>query len=90
MAKIQTSLRLEEENFKTAKEILQSLGLNFSEAVNIFVAKVVQERGLPFEVKLPEIEPIEPESEEFAEIASIKSEGNEKLTLEEAKKVLGL
>ena len=27
--------------------------MNFTEAVNVFASMVVQERGLPFEVKLP-------------------------------------
>ena len=52
MPKVQTSLRLEEKTFREAKEILASLGMNFTEAVNIFSAMVVQERGLPFDVKL--------------------------------------
>ena len=50
MSKVQTSLRLEEETFNDAKEILKSLGMNFTEAVNIFASMVVQERGLPFDV----------------------------------------
>jgi DNA-damage-inducible protein J len=53
MSKVQTSLRLEEKTFVEAKEILKSLGMNFTEAVNIFATMVVQERGLPFDVKLP-------------------------------------
>lgn len=53
MAKSQTSLRLEEETLTEAKAILKSLGLNFSEAVNIFASMVVQQKGLPFDVKLP-------------------------------------
>jgi len=53
MSKVQTSLRLEEETFLEAKSILKSLGMNFTEAVNVFASMVVQEKGLPFEVKLP-------------------------------------
>jgi DNA-damage-inducible protein J len=53
MSKVQTSLRLEEETFNEAKEILKSLGMNFTEAVNVFASMVVQEKGLPFDVKLP-------------------------------------
>jgi DNA-damage-inducible protein J len=53
MAKVQTSLRLEEETFLEAKTILKPLGMNFTEAVNVFASMVVQERGLPFDVKLP-------------------------------------
>jgi len=51
--KIQTSLRLEESKFLEAKEILAQLGLNFSEAVNIFTSMIVQTKGLPFEIKIP-------------------------------------
>jgi len=52
MSKVQTSLRLEEETFNEAKIILKSLGMNFTEAVNVFASMVVQERGLPFDVKV--------------------------------------
>ena len=58
MPKVQTSLRLEEETFKEAKEILNALGMNFTQAVNIFASMVVQEKGLPFVVKLPNKETI--------------------------------
>ncbi len=51
--KIQTSLRLDAEKFTEAKKILSHLGMNFSEAVNIFTSQVVMQRGLPFQVILP-------------------------------------
>ncbi len=70
MPKIQTSLRIEEKTFKEAKEILSSLGMNFTEAVNIFVSMVVQERGLPFDVKIHEYPAI---SEEEAKAKVKKS-----------------
>ena len=57
--KIQTSVRLDGEAFLEAKIILKSLGMNFTEAVNVFTNMVVQERGLPFEVKIPNKETIE-------------------------------
>ena len=53
MGKVQTSLRLDEDKFSEAKEILKSLGLNFTEAVNIFTSMVVANKGLPFDVKIP-------------------------------------
>ena len=53
MSKVQTSLRLDEDKFLEAKEILRSLGLNFTEAVNIFTSMVVANKGLPFDVKIP-------------------------------------
>jgi len=53
MSKVQTSLRLDEHKLYEAKEILKNLGLNFTEAVNIFTSMVVATKGLPFDVKLP-------------------------------------
>lgn len=59
MSKVQTSLRLDEVTLKEAKIILNSLGLNFTEAVNIFTNMVVQHKGLPFDVKIPNAETIQ-------------------------------
>jgi len=51
--KVQTSLRIEQNSLKDAKKILEEMGMNFSEAVNIFTKMIVAHRGLPFDVKLP-------------------------------------
>ncbi|WP_221895734.1 type II toxin-antitoxin system RelB/DinJ family antitoxin [Bathymodiolus japonicus methanotrophic gill symbiont] len=51
--KTQTSLRLDQKKLAEAKQILADLGLNFSEAVNIFTNLIVAKRGLPFNVTLP-------------------------------------
>jgi DNA-damage-inducible protein J len=51
--KIQTSLRLDAEKLTEAKQILAELGMNFSEAVNIFTSMIVAKQGLPFNVTLP-------------------------------------
>ncbi len=59
MHKVQTSVRLDEEKFKLAKEILSELGMNFTEAVNIFTNMVVAKKGLPFEVNLPNAETLQ-------------------------------
>jgi DNA-damage-inducible protein J len=77
-AKIQTSLRLDEEAFLEAKKILKSLGMNFTEAVNVFTNMVVQERGLPFEVKIPNRETLEAMKE-------VEKHITEKVTLNELK-----
>ena len=53
MSKIQTSLRLDADKFSEAKMILKELGLNFTEAVNIFTSMVVANKGLPFNVNIP-------------------------------------
>ena len=54
MSKIQTSLRIEEESLNEAKQILSRLGMNFSEAVNMFTCMIVEKNGLPFPVQLSE------------------------------------
>lgn len=54
MSKIQTSLRIEEESLNEAKQILSRLGMNFSEAVNMFTCMIVEKNGLPFSVQLSE------------------------------------
>lgn len=59
MMKVQTSMRIEESTFNEAKAILASLGMNFTDAVNIFASMVVQAKGLPFEVKLPNAETLQ-------------------------------
>ena len=53
MSKVQTSLRLDADKLAEAKVILKDLGLNFTDAVNIFTNMVVINRGLPFDVKVP-------------------------------------
>ena len=52
--KVQTSLRIDQKSLQDAKEILDKMGMNFSEAVNIFTKMIVFHRGLPFDVKLPD------------------------------------
>lgn len=51
--KTQTSLRIDADKLAEAKQILSQLGINFSEAVNIFTNLIVAKRGLPFDVALP-------------------------------------
>lgn len=52
-----TQIRIEETTKKQAVELLEGLGLNLSEAVNMFLKQVILQRGLPFEVKYPEYKP---------------------------------
>ena len=53
MSKVQTSLRIDAIKLRKAKEILNELGMNFTEAVNIFTSMIVVQQGLPFKVNLP-------------------------------------
>jgi len=45
-----TSINLNKEAKENAKIIFKELGINMSEAVNIFLAQVNLHKGLPFEV----------------------------------------
>lgn len=56
--KVQTSLRIDKNVLYESKKIFNKLGMNFSEAVNIFTSMVVQHNGLPFDVKLPNDETV--------------------------------
>ena len=51
--KIQTSVRVEDVFYNEAKEIFQRFGLSFGDAVNIFLAKVAMEKGIPFDLTVP-------------------------------------
>lgn len=54
---IPTQIRIEENTKKQAVELLEGLGLNLSEAVNMFLKQVILQNGLPFEVKYPQLKP---------------------------------
>jgi DNA-damage-inducible protein J len=51
--KIQTSVRVENNLYNEAKNIFSKFGLSFGDAVNIFLAKVAMEKGIPFDLSLP-------------------------------------
>ena len=51
--KTRTNVYLDKNLKEQAKEIYKHYGLSLSEAVNIFLAQSVFNRGLPFEVKIP-------------------------------------
>ena len=51
--KTQTTIRVDQENYLQAKEILKYLGLTYSQAINVFNNMIVCHKGLPFEIKIP-------------------------------------
>lgn len=57
MATTPTQIRIEENTKKQAVELLEGLGLNLSDAVNMFLKQVVLRGGIPFEIKYPEFKP---------------------------------
>jgi DNA-damage-inducible protein J len=51
--KTQTTIRVEETNYHKAKEILDQIGMSYSQAIGVFNSMIVLNKGLPFEVKIP-------------------------------------
>jgi DNA-damage-inducible protein J len=52
MAKIQIGVRVEEDDYQLAKQILEELGISYPQAVNMFNKAIIRENGIPFELKL--------------------------------------
>ena len=59
MSKTQTTIRLEEHDYKEAKDILKYIGMSYSQAVNMFNRMIVLNKGLPFEAKIPNDETLQ-------------------------------
>lgn len=51
--------RIEPEVKEEAEEILAALGVPASNAINMFYKQIIIQRGLPFEVKMPKVRPID-------------------------------
>lgn len=51
--KVSISVKTSQADKQQAAKIFESLGLNLSTAINIFIKKSIAEGGLPFEVKNP-------------------------------------
>lgn len=49
--------RISEELKQDAETILKQLGLNTSQAINLYFSQIVLRKGLPFDVVIPEEEP---------------------------------
>lgn len=57
MATTPTQIRIDEVTKKQAVELLEGLGINLSDAVNMFLKQVVLRGGIPFDVRYPEFKP---------------------------------
>ncbi len=79
MSKTQTTIRLEEHDYKEAKDILKYIGMSYAQAVNMFNRMIVLERGLPFEAKIPNKETLKAMKEAMEGI------NLEEITLEDLK-----
>ena len=51
--KIRTNVYLDADIKKKAQEIFSHYGMGLSDAFNIFLAQSVLEKGIPFELKIP-------------------------------------
>jgi DNA-damage-inducible protein J len=56
MATTMVHIRVEETLKAQAAETLATMGLSLSDAVRVFLTRVVAEQGLPFELKAPNAE----------------------------------
>lgn len=60
-----------------SNEIFVKLGLNMTTAINIFLKKVIKEKGIPFELKLEAEKDMREAAEELRKIEN--NEGNYKI-----------
>ena len=51
-------VRVEPKIKEPAEEVLEQLGIPMSNAVGLFLRQVVLQRGIPFEMKLPQNKPL--------------------------------
>ena len=81
--KTRTNVYLDSEMKKKAQEIFKQYGMGLSDAFNIFLAQSVMQRGIPFEIKIP--------NDETAQVIKDAREGKNmtKISLDELKKEVG-
>jgi DNA-damage-inducible protein J len=77
--------RLEPEIKEQAEQILSKLGIPVANAVNLFLHQVVLRKGIPFEVSLPQNEPL---SHSVLSIEELNAEIEKGFTSLEAGKVI--
>lgn len=67
--------RIEPDVKEQAETILSSLGISVSNAINMFYKQIILQRGLPFEVKLPEGYPINVEALSEEQLDEVLEQG---------------
>ena len=60
--------RIEPDVKEQAESILTALGIPASNAINMFYKQIILHRGLPFEVKMPAVRPVDTSELSDAEI----------------------
>ena len=81
--KVRTNVYLDAEIKRQAQEIFKRYGMGLSDAFNIFMAQAVMQRGIPFDVRIP--------NEETARTIKDARDGKDmgKVSIEELKKEAG-
>lgn len=82
-SRTRTNVYLDTEMKEKAKEIFKQYGMGLSDAFNIFLSQAVMEKGIPFEVKIP--------NEETAKVIKEARAGKNmtKVSLDNLKKEVG-
>lgn len=57
MAAVSTQISIDETTKEQAAEFLEGLGLDLSDAINMFLKQVILHDGIPFDVKYPKFRP---------------------------------
>ena len=81
--KTRTHVYLDTAMKKKAQEIFKQYGMGLSDAFNIFLSQSVMEKGIPFQIKIP--------NEETVEVIKDAREGKNmtKVSLDDLKKEIG-
>jgi len=81
--KTRTNVYLDTAMKKQAQKIFKQYGMGLSDAFNIFLSQSVMEKGIPFQIKIP--------NEETAQVIQDAREGKNmtKVSLDELKKEIG-
>ncbi|WP_458699932.1 type II toxin-antitoxin system RelB/DinJ family antitoxin [Sulfurospirillum sp. 1307] len=57
--KVRTNVYLDKTMKEQAKDIFKQYGMGLSDAFNIFLSQSVMEKGIPFEIKIPNTETLQ-------------------------------
>jgi DNA-damage-inducible protein J len=57
--KVRTNVYLDKTMKEQAKDIFKRYGMGLSDAFNIFLSQSVMEKGIPFEIKIPNTETLQ-------------------------------
>ncbi len=81
--KVRTNVYLDAKIKRKAQDIFKQYGMGLSDAFNIFLAQVVMQRGIPFDIKIPNDETIKTIKD------AREGKNMSKVSIEELKKEIG-